>query len=245
MTQMLDVYLHGILAGKLSQDDHGKLSFEYHPNYLKNPNSRPLSIAMPLQTQRYEDKMSQAFFEGLLPEETVRQRLAKNLQVSVGNTFKLLEVIGGECAGAIALYPEGKKPENSDDDFVILNDAELEEILVNLKQYPFLADHSNFRLSLAGAQDKLPVLIMQKDIAIPQKLPSSHILKIPINSPYLEINESVHNEFFCMQLARLLSISVPETEIRWCKKIPSISGVISPISTQVKSDLCRFSIFQS
>jgi serine/threonine-protein kinase HipA len=220
MTQILDVYLHDILAGKLQQDDQGKLSFEYYPDYLKNPHRQPLSIAMPLNTQTFDDKMSQAFFGGLLPEETVRQRLAKNLQISIGNTFKLLEVIGGECAGAVALYPEGKKPEKPDDGFLTLNDEELEDILTNLKQHPFLADNSNFRLSLAGAQDKLPVLIMGNNIAIPQKLPSSHILKIPINLPELEINESVHNEFFCMQLARLSSISVPETEIRWCKKLP-------------------------
>lgn len=220
MTQILDVYLHDMLAGKLQQDDQGKLSFEYYSDYLRNPHSQPLSIAMPLQSQAYDDKVSQAFFGGLLPEEGVRQRLAKNLQISVGNTFKLLEVIGGECAGAVALYPEGKPPEKPDDGFAKLSDEELANILVNLKQHPFLADNSNFRLSLAGAQDKLPVLIIEKNIVIPQKLPSSHILKIPINLPDLGINESVHNEFFCMQLALLSSISVPETEIKWCKKMP-------------------------
>lgn len=220
MTQILDVYLHNMFTGKLQQEDSGKLSFKYQPEYLKNPHSRPLSIAIPLESQVFDDKISQAFFGGLLPEESVRRRLAKNLQISVNNTFKLLEIIGGECAGAVALYPEGKPPAKPEDGFVTLNDEELENILLNLKQHPFLADNSNFRLSLAGAQDKLPVLIMEKTIAIPQKFPSSHILKIPIHLPDLDINESVHNEFFCMQLAQLLSISVPKTEIRRCKNLP-------------------------
>jgi serine/threonine-protein kinase HipA len=36
--------------------------------------------------------------------------------VSEGNAFGLLEIIGGECAGAMSLYPEGEQPPEDDGD---------------------------------------------------------------------------------------------------------------------------------
>ena len=65
-----------------------------------------------------------AFFSGLLPDDIVRHRLAKYLGVSEKNPFSLLEVIGGECAGALSLYPEGDKPNSAtpDADIEILDD---------------------------------------------------------------------------------------------------------------------------
>jgi len=219
MTRVLDVYLCDIFAGKLHQDNSGRLSFNYNSDYLKEAHL-PLSISMPLQPQTYHEPVSQAFFSGLLPEASLRERIADSLKISAGNTFKLLEVIGGDCAGAVSLYPEGERPEKPNDDFRLLSDLELIEVVNDIRQYPFLIDRKNIRLSLAGAQDKLPVLLVKDDIAIPQKIPSSHILKTPIIRFENDIFDSVQNEFFCMQLAKAVHINVPETKIKWCEKVP-------------------------
>jgi len=73
------------------------------------------------------------------------------LGISAGNAFGLLEVIGGECAGALSLYPAGQAPASSDDDGVeALTPARLEEILGKLRERPLLGGEEGVRLSLAG-----------------------------------------------------------------------------------------------
>jgi serine/threonine-protein kinase HipA len=75
-----------------------------------------------------------AFFSGLLPDEMIRQRLARYLGLSEKNSFALLEVIGGECAGALSLYPEGQiPPKDRVDDVEVLDDAKLKNILICLR----------------------------------------------------------------------------------------------------------------
>jgi len=110
MSRILDVYLHEVLAGQLVQGKGGALSFAYDGAYVEN--GKPaLSISIPLQEQDYDGAEVRAFFSGLLPDDIVRRRLAKYLGVSEKNPFSLLEVIGGECTGALSLYPEGDMDE--------------------------------------------------------------------------------------------------------------------------------------
>lgn len=224
MTGVLEVYLCDIFAGKLHIDNSGRLSFEYDSHYLKDAHHLPLSVSMPLRLQPYDDETARAFFSGLLPEESILEYVAKNLKISKGNTFQLLNELGGECAGAVSLYPEGKKPEKFQGDFKSLNDTELKEILIRLKTHPFLADQKDMRLSLAGTQNKLPVIFFKdKDrevMGIPKSRPSSHILKIPITHFGNDVYDSIQNEFFCMQLAQKAGIRTPDTEIKWCEEIP-------------------------
>lgn len=211
MSRILDVYLHAVLAGKLIQNDSGVLSFVYDPVYAghKNP---ALSLSLPLRESPYEGTIAKAFFSGLLPDAILRHKLAKYLRVSEKNPFSLLEAIGGECAGAVSLYPEGTTPPKSkDDDIEILDDQKLKEMLVLLKRRPLLAgEEGGIRLSLAGAQDKIAVGVKDGRIAlIKGTSPTTHILKPLIDM----ITDSVHNELFCMRLAALVRIDVARADI--------------------------------
>jgi serine/threonine-protein kinase HipA len=79
-----------------------------------------------------------------------------------------------------------------------------------LPAHPFLADEEGVRLSLAGAQNKLPLFYDGEVFFIPWGgAPSSHILKTPI--PHLE--NTVVNEAFCMNLARRVGLAVPAAEV--------------------------------
>src|SRR5262249_16816154 len=70
---------------------------------------------------------------------------------------------------------------------------------------------ATIRLSLAGAQDKLPVLVVDGRIALPlHGAPSSHILKPAIR----RIADSVHNEGFCLALAKAVDLNAVAAEIR-------------------------------
>ena len=91
---------------------------------------------MPLQEEPQTDRVVRPFFSGLLPDEGARQRLAGALGISSGNTFGLLEVIGGECSGALSLYPAGQTPPAPNDDGVeSLGKERLEEAFENSKNY--------------------------------------------------------------------------------------------------------------
>lgn len=217
MTRVLDVYWNADLTGQLVQDASGVLSFTYDNDFLQRA-AMGISISLPLREAPHEGDEVRAFFSGLLPEETVRTRLAAVLGVSEKNTFSLLREVGGECAGALALYPAGEQPPVAHtDDAEILDDARLSEILSLIKRRPMLAGDDGYRLSLAGAQDKLAVGFADgKIMLLKGGQPTTHILKPVID----RIADSVHNELFCMRLAARVGIDVPFEDIHFVNETP-------------------------
>ncbi len=217
MNRVLDVYWNADLTGKLVQDASGVLSFTYDNDFLQHA-AMGISISLPLREAPHEGDEVRAFFSGLLPEETVRTRLAAVLGVSEKNTFSLLREVGGECAGALALYPEGEQSTAvHTDDAEALDDARLSEILALIKRRPMLAGDDGYRLSLAGAQDKLAVGFMNgKVMLLKGGQPTTHILKPVID----RIADSVHNELFCMRLAARVGIDVPFADIHFVNGTP-------------------------
>ncbi len=109
MNRILNVYFHNVLAGQLVQHQSGQLSFSYNSTYIAQSNPA-LSLSLPLQNASYQSRAANAFFAGLLPDDHVSQRLAQYLGISERNAFALLEVIGGECAGAVSLCPTDNQP---------------------------------------------------------------------------------------------------------------------------------------
>lgn len=216
MSRVLDVYLQDKLVGYLTQDNSGTLSFSYDSDYLDRY-QQAISLSLPLQSTAFIGSQVKAFFSGLLPEESVRQRLADALSVSDKNSFALLEIIGGDCAGALALYPHGDKPPDSSDEVEPLDNRQLAEIFELIKRRPMLAGEDGYRLSLAGAQDKLAVGYDNGQVLlIKGGAPTTHILK-----PMIErIKDSAHNEFFVMQLAQLVGLDVAESSLHFVGDTP-------------------------
>lgn len=212
MIHAMDLYFGEAKAGRLSQDEAGVLSYVYDTAYLAGREPRAISFSMPLQEAPYGDRITRPFFSGLLPDEGARQRLAGALGISAGNAFGLLEVIGGECAGALSLYPAGQTPPSSDADGVeTLSPARLEEILAKLRERPLLGGEEGVRLSLAGAQDKLAVRVDGETIGLARGgRPTTHILK-----PFIQaLDGTVENELFCLRLAARLRLPAPKVEMR-------------------------------
>lgn len=206
----LVVYMAGEAVGDLEQDDSGLLEFRYRQEWLGRGEATALSRSLPLQSAAFRGKHARAFFAGILPEEEPRRRIASILGVSERNDFALLERIGGECAGAVSLLPEGVAPPATGDARVReLSDGELLKIVTELPDRPLLAGEDGLRLSLAGAQDKLPVVVRGGRVALPLgDTPSTHIIKPePLRFPGLAANE-----FFCMTLAQAVGLKVAAVE---------------------------------
>lgn len=206
MSRALDVYLRGDKVGLLEQDETGRLSFAYDPEYLAQ-NKVAISVSMPLREEAFPDAVARPFFSGLLPDERARQRLASALGVSRENAFGLLEIIGGECAGALSLVPQGQPlPGFDPGEAEPLDKAQLIKILDLLRERPLLGGEEGVRLSLAGAQDKLAVCLHEGQILLPKDgRPTTHILK-----PFIEgLDGTVENELFCMMLAGRMGLAAP------------------------------------
>lgn len=216
MAHELNVWLLGELAGQLSLRN-GRLCFAYAPNWLAQPNAIALSQSLPLRAGAFDDIEARPFFAGLLPEGQMRRLIAQHFHISRQNDFALLDRIGGECAGAVSFLPLGQNlpMATGADDVDWLSDSELATILEELPRRPMLAGSDGLRLSLAGAQDKLPVVVddmhhAQPRIGLPcNGTPSSHILKPAIHAA----EDSVLNEGFCMLLAQTMGLRPAQVRI--------------------------------
>ncbi len=210
MVRTLDVYLHRDLVGRLIQDEHGQMSFQYAESWLNSAGAVPLSHSLLLRKEEFNRNECRGFFAGILPDEGKREIIAKNLGISARNDFAMLEQIGGECAGAVTFIPAGEKLPERNYRYRQLAGKELAEILRMLPRRPLMAGEDGIRLSLAGAQDKIAVRVHNNEISMPLGgAPSTHILK-----PAIEHFEGiVFNEAFCMKLARAIGLQTAKTEI--------------------------------
>ena len=220
MSHELKVWLFDQPVGRLFLSN-GRLHFAYLPEWLAQPQAMPVSMSLPLQADSFDDQQTRPFFAGLLPEGQLRSVIARQLQVSSQNEFALLDQLGGECAGAVSLTAwesisiqqsaqSVELPISPDSSVQWLSDDDLVEILDQLPSRPMLVGQAGLRLSLAGAQDKLPVLFDGVRIGLPQfGTPSSHILKPAIAA----VTDSVSNEAFCLALAKQLKLPCANAQI--------------------------------
>jgi len=217
--EKLDVFLLGERVGVL-ESDRGKLTFRYLPDYLRKADAAAISYSLPLQSEPFDSAVTSVFFDNLLPPDVVRKRLGKILHLSRHNIFGFLEAIGGDCAGAIALYPPyGSETSGaSEPTFRELSDEEAAQILMDLPKRPLnIGKEEGFRISGTGAQDKLIACVKERKILLPlYGAPSTHIIKPPVAA----YHDSVFNEFFCMRLAQAIGLPAPECDILTLKDVP-------------------------
>lgn len=211
MAHELEVWLFADRVGTLALVD-GRLNFRYASGWLSQPDAVALSTSLPLQAEPFDDRRTRPFFAGLLPEGQMRRLIAQQLQVSGQNDFALLDHIGGECAGAVTFLAPGQAlpVPNRNGDVQWLSDEEVVAILDELPRRPMLAGKDGLRLSLAGAQDKLPVVFDGARIGLPLNgTPSSHVLKPAIHA----VEDSVINEGFCMALAEAMQLKPAQSRV--------------------------------
>ncbi len=201
MYNVLNVFLLNRFIGRFSHETSGdEYAFQYDPGYLANPSEGALSYSLPLQVEAFDSVKTYGYFANLLPPAYVRKKLERCIHMSAGNVFGFLRALGGDCAGAVALYREGGRPNTPEQEILRqLEDTEAVEILKSLRRRPLYADgETGYRYSGAGAQDKLIARVVNGDVVLPlYGTPSTHLIK-PLA---LEFPHSVENEHFCQTLA--------------------------------------------
>lgn len=204
MTEELAVFLNrkhlGIISLAGLEDTYGLV---YDPTWLMDGG---YAISPNLKPQRCRSESIKRFLSNLLPEGKWLDELSLGQQISKNNIFGLIAALGAETTGALTFRPQSGAAVPAATSFRLITPEELQDRLAQRQQISIASWDGKPRLSVAGVQDKLPVLIRgdgqmgfgEGDLA------STHILKFGTR-PEMHL---VINEFICMKLARMVRLPV-------------------------------------
>lgn len=101
----LAVWLRDRPVGTLATRADGLLDFRYHAHVRDDP-AAEVSPVLPIAHAGTTSPIAAtAFFENLLPESELRDHLGQATHHDAGDVVGLLGVVGGDCAGAVSLWP--------------------------------------------------------------------------------------------------------------------------------------------
>ncbi|GLQ75047.1 serine/threonine protein kinase [Vibrio penaeicida] len=130
--------------------------------------------------------------------------------------------MGKDSVGTIALLPPERPYKKAPPRYDILDDKKLEAVLSAYQSdipLGMLEEEEDFRISVAGAQEKTALLFVDEQWCIPKgNTPTTHIIKLPIGeiqqaNATLDLKDSVENEYLCIELARAMEFAVPNINI--------------------------------
>jgi serine/threonine-protein kinase HipA len=205
----------------------GRDELRYALTWLESPNARPISLRFPLRpgATPYAGPEVHRYFDNLLPDaKPIRERIARRFRLDTIDAFPLLEAIGRDCVGALQILPDGDAPPDVKRlDYRTLNNSEVAALLrdtvapgAGLLRAPEDSG-SEFRLSLAGAQEKTALLWHGKKWCAPSgATPTTHILKLPlglVGNLRTDMSGSVENEWLCAKIVEAYGLQVARCEI--------------------------------
>lgn len=216
----LIVALNGIGVGRLTLERSGAMAFQYNTEWVERRGARAISLSLPLSPAPFRGERVYNFFDNLLPDsEAIRSRMQARLRLPTRHPFDLLASIGRDCIGAIQLYPEAVQPSAIRTVTAEpLSVKEIENLLGSYQDAPLgMARDRDFRISLAGAQEKTALLWHQQQWQRPTgSTPTSHIFKLPIGfleHSNIDLRESGENEWLCLQILKAFGVPVASAEM--------------------------------
>ncbi|MFN3911923.1 type II toxin-antitoxin system HipA family toxin [Hyphomonas sp.] len=219
-TQRLNVYLNARFVGRLEKAGTGAVSFVYDQGWIDWTGAMPVSISLPLSGRVYRGAEVVNVFENLLPDaEGVRRNVAERLGAEGVDAFSLLAVTGRDCVGALQFLSEDETPGAAGEvTGAPMSEADIAALIRRLRVNPLGLDpdDEDFRISIAGAQDKTALLKTGGVWHRPTgTTATTHILKPAIGVIHngTDLTDSVQNEYVCLKFCELLGLDVAEAEI--------------------------------
>jgi serine/threonine-protein kinase HipA len=219
----LAVWMNGEHVADWTVGRSGKHLLTYTAAWLESPQSRPLSLSLPFTaTRQIEGAVVESYFDNLLPDsDSVRKQINTRFKTKWASAFTLLEAIGRDCVGAVQLLPLGQAPDGFDAlKYEPLTTAQVESHVQNMGAQAGLGlqdEWHDFRLSIAGAQEKTALLRLGDAWCRPLgATPTTHILKPQIGitqGRQFDLSQSVENEWLCNQIIQRLGLPAAESEI--------------------------------
>jgi serine/threonine-protein kinase HipA len=215
----LRVFLNNRLVGSLAREPSGAIDFRYDPEWLDWPSNLPVSLSLPLREERYVGTPVSNLFDNLLPDNGVlRRHIAERVGAEGVDAYSLLAALGRDCVGALQFLPDGADPPRAGGiEGHPVDDEEIARILGNLARNPLgLGQDDDFRLSIAGAQEKTALLRWQDQWLRPTgATPTTHIFKPQIGQlpNGLDLSNSVENEYLCLTLTAAFGLPTAKVEM--------------------------------
>jgi len=213
----LNVFLNSRLVGRLNRQSSGAIDFRYDPTWLAWEHALAVSLSLPLREDRYIGAPVIAVFDNLLPDsDAIRRRMAEKVHAEGTDAYSLLAAVGRDCVGALQFLPDGIEPGPAGSlEGRPISDDEIANILDNLASAPLgLSEDEDFRISIAGAQEKTALLSSQGRWQRPiGTAATTHIFKPQIGRlpSGIDLSCSVENEYLCLKLTK--AFGIPSTEV--------------------------------
>ncbi|MFT3784182.1 MAG: type II toxin-antitoxin system HipA family toxin [Nibricoccus sp.] len=215
--------MNGLRVGTWSVT-RGVHRLEYDSAWVDSPAARPLSLSLPftLRNEPIRGPKVANYFDNLLPDAaSIRNRLRSRFGTDSIEAFDLLKAIGRDCVGAVQLLAEDEKPSGFDRiEGEALSEGAVEAVIAaSLSPSRVLGQEeaSDFRISIAGAQEKTALLYYKGRWRRPLgATPTTHILKLPlglIGALQMDMKGSVENEFLCSRLMQNMGLATARCEI--------------------------------
>jgi len=221
----LRVLLNNRLVGHLSKAATGAIEFRYDADWLGWEHALPVSLSLLLREDAFRGETVTAVFDNLLPDsDALRRRVAEKVGAAGTDAYSLLAAIGRDCVGALQFVSDDDHhadDRNQDDGHGlsgdVVDDEAIEKLLNGLAQAPLgLTRDDDFRISLAGAQEKTALLYSDGKWLKPHgTTPTTHMFKTQIGQPPngIDLSNSVENEYYCLKLAAAFGLPVNKAEI--------------------------------
>lgn len=221
-SRVLEVYVGTSRVGSYRRGGSGAISFRYDENWLGSERAFPVSLSLPLSDRVWAGDRVTPVFDGLLPDDrTVRDKIAARERAESSGTFDLLAAIGRDCVGALRFVPEGHDPgDPAAMTYRSIDDGEIAKRLKALATAPLgmvgEPDDEDFRISLAGMQEKTAFLYAEDGWQLPLgPTPTSHILKPAMREgpQGADFSDSPWNEWLCLRICGELGLAAASSEV--------------------------------
>ncbi len=213
---ILHVSLNGMLVGQLKKAVNGQISFKYDRDWITE--GFQISNSLPLQEDEYKGEEVSRYFDNLLPDnEVIKRNIATKFGAESTQAFDMLKVIGRDCVGALSFTLDENISDNLELIYRKLNETEIARKIKTLgSSSPLGMDDNEFRISIAGAQEKTALLNIDGQWHEPLGLsPTTHIFKTSIGALGIDINfnDSIDNEWVSLKIMQKLGIETCHSEI--------------------------------
>ena len=225
-SRSLSIWSNGARVGEWTIPARGDMQLQYDKAWVQSRLGRPLSLSLPfnLENQPHKGEKVLNYFDNLLPDsDAIRKRIAVRFKTVSVDPFDLLMAIGRDCVGAVQLLGADEEPEGFDQvQGTPLSSAQIEQRLNEASAGAGFAaaraDDADFRISLAGAQEKTAFLWWDGRWQQPHgATPTTHIFKMPmglVGGRKADFSTSVDNEWLCLRLLKAYGLPVADAEIQ-------------------------------
>jgi serine/threonine-protein kinase HipA len=201
----LEVLLDGRRIGLITALGGDQSIFSFDDHYADDPDRPTLSLSFKgergglLRDHRPTQTRLMPFFSNLLPEGALRDYLARRAGLKPVREYPLLEALGPDLPGAVAVRPVGEGRGDEDDDG---QDDERDD---------GAAGRGPLRFSLAGVQLKFSAVEKaQGGLTIPASGGGGDWI---VKLPSVRFRGVAANEYSMMRLAKAMGMEIPDVDL--------------------------------